>query len=1273
MSVDIRSTLLLGVAAVLVAACGPAITGAPTAKPGSSSADAGGPKPLPARYVLTTSQGATFDEASKGVAVPRSEFAIVMGHRAKLDGGVIVASTRAPAGLVGFRSLPDRLGGGFLVWSDVRTYHAKDFLGALTPVAEIGPTAGARPWFGTILLRTERGVFELDLKARSVKRWQKQPGVVDALSIDDKRGVTVDIAGRPRATFDGGATWTDVTATKGFFANAARLGKKGEIELVSITGSTDFKLAPGASALEAIPPPAPTSYGRRYNQYSPYQYNGGYTPPPPPEPDGVDPISQQLAPDSLAWAASAGLLLDGDRAVVGRDAGGVQVISTKTGVELDSETLLNVSTEYLGCQPVRAGASLLLACAHAAGAHVLVFDGPVTSPKLEATFPDTGSFIADERGHLAHLGRCGRTPPSVDDFGARVAPRIPMGDDDGSGMYGGGYGPYGGGYGPYGGGYNPYGGGYDEEGYGTPEEPPEKEAPPADDMRICVRVGGGHWIERRITGDDAKDLYRFVLGDDGEVTALLLKGAKRDEGADDPDHPRDKDGPSIDLDEDDGPLRKPRSDHAAPAGDRGLLATQPASTSSPIAPPPPRPKSGGTASPSAPPAPKKGDTKKPDAKKPDTKKPEKKPDAKKPDAAPKIEPVKDGLRLVRLDPKDRALKKGKWTHVPGPQTQAPWRSLDRSFWLEADGSVRGWMHLEPEFGDDGGMSGDSREPPEVVSTEVSGRFAGVRVSPQGKVTVLPLPPHVQSVVFGGPYGFARADEDDFSAYYETTDGGATWTQVEGPPVGELEDMYDESRFPACSAVGCALSSGLVRLGWGSPKPLPFKKERDSYAGPGADAFPIPRLPKLECTFDGEPDAFPAPPPKPKSKTDPKPATATAATKPTKPSGIPDSVLAQLPPEIQDMIRDYGGTLPPELAGLLPPGLVPPSAFAPPAPSSSPSSAPSSAPSNAPVAPPPKAGAKPAKPLPAAKPPPPPPAEVVSIRSKPGSLGLIKDKSWVADFVVPFDATTAPKHVSISANGLEKNNGRVLPILGDRGVDLLLAWDKRRVTLGAASPAIVPFDYNGSFDVGVLLPGSTAKSAGPAIVAYDDGRHVFALLQGDASRAVLRTARIPDPTRGKLTLARRLDSPGVALLWYSATSGDVLAGAVDLGRAEVGPLDPLAGLGTLVAGDLAACSAKPAGPTYQVLLDVQMPVTVLAHSGKSLFSEGNVPVTLLVRADAERLCVAGVEARAGGRTIDLTATFGPKAAAVSRSRSSSEDPSKLSLDKLSCSLHEPESK
>jgi hypothetical protein len=1255
--------VLLGLAALPLGACGATTPSAATGQGAPAAAAAIERAPSPARYFLTASHGAIFDEATRGAAVPRRELAIVQGRRAALDGGAVASVARSPSGLVGFRSLPARLGGGYLIWSDVRTYHADDFLGALTPIAEVGPTAGTRAWFGSILLRSDRGFFSLDPKARALTRWKPQPGLVDALAIDDKRGVTLDIVGRVRATTDGGAAWTDVTAAHGYFANAARVGKKGEIELLSLTGSSELRLMPGGAAVEPTPP-LPPPFARRHAGYGPYPYQY-VNPGPLPEADSVDPVSQQLSPDALAWAAGAGVLLSGDRAVVGRDGGGVSVLSLKSGGELNSASLLGVDPQYANCQPIKAGSpraasgssspaasgssspaasgssspaasgtSILLACAHAQGAEVLVFDGPVAAPKLEATFPEAGAFVTDDRGHVAFTGRCGRTPPSADDFGERVAQRRPYEEED-----------------PYGGGYGPYGGGYDPDSYDPPVEPPENEKPPTDDKRVCVRLEGGDWIEHRLAGDDAKDLYRWVLGDDGAVTALLLKGANPEE---------DEEEKKKEEEEDDGPLRRPGGAMQKPRGD--LLASP---TAQPKAGPPPA-KASPTAQPKAgaPPAPKKPapSTAKP---KPDPKAKPPAPKAEKP-AAPKAkpEPQRAGVRTVRLDPEDRGLKHGKWPRLAPPQQQAPWRAADPNFWLEEDGSIRGWIRLPEEDGPSERSSesdgGDEHVSP--IAEELSGRFAGVRVSPKGKATVLSLPARVKSVLFGGRFGFARAEDDDGERiqYFETTDGGATWTEVVGPPIGDVEDAYDDSRWPACSELGCALATGLVRVGWGSPKPPAPKKEKDTSAPAGADPFPVPRLPKLECRFEGEPEVFPLPPPKPKA--DPKPPQKPPAEGPDTPPG-PDA-MSQLPPDVQEMIRQLqqgGGAIPP---GLLPPGLVPPAASA------------SSIATAGPKAGKPPA---PAKASAAAKPPPPPPADIVSLRTKPGSpLGQLKDKSWVVDFVVPFDPAAALKHATASANGLEKVTGSVVPVLGDRGIDLLLAWDRRRTLLGGSAAALLPFEYSGKLSSAVTVAGlgsagPKGAAGSPAIVAFDEDRRVVVLVQEGASRAVLRTAKIPDPTRGRIVIARRLDAPGAAVVWYSPQSGEVLVGAVDFGRAEVGPLAPLAAVSTLTDGGLPACAASPAaaGPVYQFLADLVIPVQVSANSGKKLFTDSGAPSTLLVRATAGRLCVAGVEVRGGGRPLDLSVSFGAKGTAVARSRTSAEDPTKLSIDKLSCLLKDPE--
>ncbi len=65
-------------------------------------------------------------------------------------------------------------------------YRAADFLGEPSPIADVGATGGARPWFASILLRTPSGLFELDPRAPANLRRAALPGVADALALDGR-------------------------------------------------------------------------------------------------------------------------------------------------------------------------------------------------------------------------------------------------------------------------------------------------------------------------------------------------------------------------------------------------------------------------------------------------------------------------------------------------------------------------------------------------------------------------------------------------------------------------------------------------------------------------------------------------------------------------------------------------------------------------------------------------------------------------------------------------------------------------------------------------------------------------------------------------------------------------------------------------------------------------------------------------------------------------------------------------------------------------------
>jgi hypothetical protein len=511
---------LLGVIALgavaLAAGCG-----APTvAPPGRGEPRAAARAPLaepalssPARYVLTDRMGALFDEAGAGSRAPRVEPAIVAGVRVMLDGGVIVGAARFSESIAGFRSVPKRFGSGYVIWSDARTYRAADFLGELEPIVDVAAAGGARPWLGALLLRTERGVLELDPASLAVRR-SAVPGLADAFALDAKRAVRLDGLGRAQITLDSGVVWTDVLATRGIITARLEQVDDGSLALVAPNGRPELRVKLEGDVV-AVPAPIPAlSSQPQYNSYgrSPRPVASTFEPPkygPQPLADRVVELqgtSRTLPSEVLTHAAFAGALLPGDQLLVARD-GGLRAIAAHSGRPVADGDLLDVAEPMRRCQPARVGSDILLACTHDRGSHVMVIDGALDKPKLEATFPVTSGFVAGPRGRFGFVGRCGAEPPSAADF----KPVASASSESGPGF-----------------------GGPDV----PPAEPPSPEgnrkdsAAADDDARFCARVAPGQWVERRVRGRDARRLYRWIPGLDGSVTALVIDAPGGPESAD---------------------------------------------------------------------------------------------------------------------------------------------------------------------------------------------------------------------------------------------------------------------------------------------------------------------------------------------------------------------------------------------------------------------------------------------------------------------------------------------------------------------------------------------------------------------------------------------------------------------------------------------------------------------------------------------------------------------------------------------------------------------
>ncbi len=786
--------------------------------------------PGPARWVLTDRVGALFDEAGRGSPAPRVEPAIVGGVRLLVEGGVVVGSARAAEPLIGFRSLPPRLGGGFLVWSDARTYHAKGFLGALEPVVDVGATGGARPWLDGVLLRTDRGPILLDAALSSATR-VTTPGLADALALDEQRGVRVDALGRAGVTTDGGKSFVDLVAARGHVTTAIAEAD-GAVVLSGLAGRPELRLGP-AGDLARLDDPA-SARGRS----APARPEGDAKYGPAPLEDRIAELratSRSLPSEAIAHAAFAGALLgarvergaphapdalaahDGLALLVARD-GGLRVLGAASARPIADADLLGVGKDVARCQPVRAGADLLLACAHERGAEVLRLGAALATPSLEATFPRRARatqslrpdavaaavFVGGHGAALGYAGPCGSDPPSRGDFGP--GPEAPPSAEDEAtlrelqrALDNGGFG----GVAPGAAGLGPT---------PRPPAPPasragRREVPDAaerDARALCLRTGGGAWLERRLPARAARQLYRWVPGEDGRATALLIDAAGEVTAK---------------------ARSRPNGDGVATAARRAPDGVRVVRVR------PDDPALGGARWP----APRA------------------------PSADPPYWSVDDDFWMegdavrgwVRLP------DAGDAPEAPPPKDSAP-----------ADGA----------------------EAPALpgVTARVGGRFAGVTIDGAGKVVLHALPEGTVEVARGGRFALALAEPRDgepgAARYHESTDGGRTWRPVEAPPVGRLSPPYDAVTIHGCSEIGCTWGDGIVRLGWGGPPPATAKPV-EPVAPARSRLVRAPATPRLTCRFEADAGASPKRGPRRGAPVRDAPPPVTLRTRPSTRLGV----------------------------------------------------------------------------------------------------------------------------------------------------------------------------------------------------------------------------------------------------------------------------------------------------------------------------------------------------------------------------------------------------
>lgn len=444
----------------------------------------------PARYVLVETVGASYDETGAASPVRTHDPAIVEGKRFVLDGGMILESAPAPESLLGFRSLPPRLGGGYVFWSDEHTYHAPTFLGKLTPFVKMGARGGVRPWFESFVLRTEIGPLEVTPSTFAVRR-SELARFSEMLSLDGQLGIRTDPVGRMEASVDGGKTFRSFdpqeiakylgpTAGPGNTLLFVRDFSNDWSGMRSDRQAVEMRVLGPSGTLIPFDPKAKLPQRLEPPSWATVQEEPAY--------------SRRFAPPELGLAAATGALIPGEQIAVLREST-LRVLSARTGALIQDLPLALGSQEFGHCQPVTLGESVFLACTHSTGAHVYALRGTPTTAQLEATFPETGEFVAGLGERFLYVGRCGSTPPTVRDFlgyGLSYETAPPTDPDPNAAP---------------------------SEPPPPPDEPPEK---PAHEAAVCVRLADGTWLERRIEGLGDRQKTKFLPDDNGRVTVVVF-------------------------------------------------------------------------------------------------------------------------------------------------------------------------------------------------------------------------------------------------------------------------------------------------------------------------------------------------------------------------------------------------------------------------------------------------------------------------------------------------------------------------------------------------------------------------------------------------------------------------------------------------------------------------------------------------------------------------------------------------------------------------------
>jgi hypothetical protein len=304
--------------------------------------------------------------------------------------------------IVGSIAVPAEQGGGFVHWTKSRLFRSPTFTGPLELAATVGDgLRGVRPGLDGLVVITDTGPGRLVAGSRSLGALA-EPGLLDVLAASATRAIRLDVFGRTAATFDGGRTWRDLTASVGIGARGIS-GDDGQLGVETWQGR--FVIGPGGSL-------AATEPARRNTTGKQFQIAWKGTRAERAEHDEASAGYRELSAFQAALIAGAAV---GDGTAFG------VVQSAIARVDLVTGNIVNIVPDGLesglACQALRVDDDVLFACAwdryQGAGGYVLRSRGGAL-PVVERVFTDEGSFLADDEGALAFTGSCSAKPRLFD-------------------------------------------------------------------------------------------------------------------------------------------------------------------------------------------------------------------------------------------------------------------------------------------------------------------------------------------------------------------------------------------------------------------------------------------------------------------------------------------------------------------------------------------------------------------------------------------------------------------------------------------------------------------------------------------------------------------------------------------------------------------------------------------------------------------------------------------------------------------------------------------